>query len=167
MPLRAITGVVFVYQSVAPRRSPRSELGNQVRERGGELWVLDGDGHKASTNGVYTDRIRIAPNKWVNVPASRVISLGNPASQNGIHISIIRSMPARQIPTNSASYSTSSVGTPEKESASPPEHSHKKGSLAARNRGYTASSALPVPSREMCLGVVQSNPARYKVLSQA
>jgi hypothetical protein len=82
-----------------------------IREKGGELWVLDGDGHKASTNGVYIDQARIAANKWINVPATKIICLGNPTSQNCIHITIIKSKPAKKVLTNSIGYSASSGTT--------------------------------------------------------
>jgi hypothetical protein len=58
------------------------------------------------------------------------------------------------------------VGTPEKQFASPLECSRRTGLMAARNRGYRATSGSLISSREMSPGASQSSPARYQVQTQ-
>jgi hypothetical protein len=57
-------------------------------------------------------------------------------------------------------------GTPEKQFASPLECSRRTGLMAARNRGYRATSGSLISSREMSPGASQSSPARYQVQTQ-
>lgn len=61
-----------------------------LREQGGDLWMMDGDGIKASTNGVYLNGTRISPNKWIHVSNNGIVCLGNPSKINCVQISLVR-----------------------------------------------------------------------------
>lgn len=61
-----------------------------LREQGGGLWVMDGDGIKASTNGVYVNGSRISPSKWIHVANNGIVCLGNPRNTNCVQISVVR-----------------------------------------------------------------------------
>jgi len=61
-----------------------------LREQGGDLWIMDGDGIKASTNGVYINGARISTNKWTRVSNNGIICLGYPSKLNCVQISVVR-----------------------------------------------------------------------------
>lgn len=60
-----------------------------LKEIAGVLYIMDGDGTKASTNGVYLNRSRIRPNNWINVPDAGIVTLGNPSKSNCVQISAL------------------------------------------------------------------------------
>jgi len=61
-----------------------------LREQGGDLWIMDGDGIKASTNRVYINGTRISTNKWTRVSNHGIICLGNPSKTDCVQISVVR-----------------------------------------------------------------------------
>jgi len=67
-----------------------------LKEQGSILWILDGDGNRASTNGVYLNGSRITPSKWISIPEKGIVQLGSPNGQNSLQISLDRQSPPRQ-----------------------------------------------------------------------
>lgn len=55
-----------------------------LKEQGDILLIMDGDGSRGSTNGVYIDGSRIKPGNWVSAPHNCTISLGSPTKKNAI-----------------------------------------------------------------------------------
>ena len=63
-----------------------------MKEEVSILWVLDGDGARASTNGIYIDGSRIKPGGWVSVPENCTISLGCPTKNDAVLIRQVGSL---------------------------------------------------------------------------
>jgi hypothetical protein len=78
-----------------------------LKEQGNVLCIIDGDGRKGSTNGVFIDGSRIAPGRWVGVNEQSVITLGNPSMQGSVKITIERQGSQHYSAPSSSSYSSS------------------------------------------------------------
>ena len=55
-----------------------------LKEAGDMLLIMDGDGSRGSTNGIYIDGSRIQPGSWVSAPHNCTISLGSPTKKNAV-----------------------------------------------------------------------------------
>jgi predicted component of type VI protein secretion system len=78
-----------------------------IKEQGNVLYIIDGDGRKVSTNGVFLDGSRIAPGRWVGINEQSTITLGAPTMQGSVKITIERQASQHYSVPSSSSYSSS------------------------------------------------------------
>jgi hypothetical protein len=87
-----------------------------LKEEGNDLWILDGDGIKASTNGVYLNGSRLSPNVWIRIPWTHPLSLGNPNNHKCVQISIVKQMQSMQPVSTESRSALQQTAAPENES---------------------------------------------------
>lgn len=59
-----------------------------LKEQGGNLWIIDGDGNRPSTNGIFINGVRLLPGRWTLVSLTNLITLGDPNKQGTVTIRI-------------------------------------------------------------------------------
>ncbi|MCP9877933.1 superinfection immunity protein [Cyanobium sp. A2C-AMD] len=78
-----------------------------LKEQGGSLYIIDGDGSRPSTNGIFINGVRLVPGKWTHVSETSLINLGNPNKQGGVMIRVNKKSTQYKQNPNSASKTTS------------------------------------------------------------
>ena len=61
-----------------------------LKEQGDSLYIIDGDGSRPSTNGIFINGVRLVPGIWTHVPETCLIMLADPNKQGAVVISINR-----------------------------------------------------------------------------
>lgn len=78
-----------------------------LKEQGGSLYIIDGDGSRPSTNGIFINGVRLVPGKWTHVSETSLIILGDPNKQGRLVIRINKKSTQYKQNTSSASKTTS------------------------------------------------------------
>lgn len=57
-----------------------------LKEQGDSLYIIDGDGNRSSTNGIFINGVRLVPGAWKRVPETSLIMLADPNKQGAVVI---------------------------------------------------------------------------------
>lgn len=89
---------------IPARYSSVSSLHATISSAGDDLEIIDGDGHKPSTNGLFINGARQATDAWVTLSTGITVSLGKPNLATSITLSLV---PGSGMPASSHSTSRS------------------------------------------------------------
>lgn len=83
-----------------------------LKEQGDSLYIIDGDGIRPSTNGIFINGVRLVPGIWTRVTETSLIMLADPNKQGAVVIRINRKRNQyKQIPSSTSK--TPSIQAPQ------------------------------------------------------